>query len=138
MAFEDLLRLQDQLAALLGAPAPAQSWWSSPGVYPPINVFRTSEGMVIKAELPGIRPEDVEITAEGRQLKISGERRGAEDERKGCHRRERAQGRFSRSVWLPDDVDLEHVDAQYRNGVLTLKIAVAAAAKPRQIAVKTA
>jgi HSP20 family protein len=138
MQFEDLLRLQDQLAALIGAPAPAQSWWSSPGVYPPINVFRTGDGMVIKAELPGVRPEDVEIATEGRQLKITGERRGAEDEHKSPHRRERAQGRFSRSVWLPDELDLEHVEAQCRNGVLTLKIAVAAAAKPRQIAVKVA
>src|SRR5689334_5040937 len=138
MEFEDLLRLQEQLAALSAAPAPAQSWWSSPGVYPPINVFRTAEGMVIKTELPGVRPEDIEITAEGRQLKIAGERRGAEDERKGHHRRERARGRFSRSVSLPEDLDLEHVDAQCRNGVLTLKIALAAAAKSRQIAVKGA
>jgi len=138
-AFEDLVQLQNQLASLLGSPAAAwSSWWSAPGVYPPLNVFRHADGMVIKAELPDVRPEDIHVTAEGRQLTITGELRGPEGERKGYHRRERPVGRFSRSVWFPDDLDLQHVDAQFRNGVLTLRVAVAAAAKPRQITVQAA
>ena len=136
--FADLVRLQEQLARLLGAPTGSLlGGWPS-GVYPPVNVFRTRDGAVVRAELPGIRPEDVSITVEGRQLTIGGERRPPDGEERGYHRRERAWGKFSRSVRLPDDLDLARVDAQCRNGVLTLVLPMAEAAKPRQIAVKAA
>jgi HSP20 family protein len=134
--FHDLLRLQDQLAALLGA-SPEGRFFSgrSTGVYPPINVFRGPDGVVIRAEMPDVRPEDVSLSAEGRQLTITGERRAPDGNRRGYHRRERPWGRFSRTVHLPDDLDLDKVDAQLRNGVLTVKVATAASAKPRQITV---
>lgn len=133
--FHDLLRLQDQLAALLGAPlATGQSFgWSPAGVFPPINIFRGGDALVIRAELPNVRPEDIALTVEGRQLTITGERRPPEETRTGYHRRERTWGKFSRSVRLPDDIDLGGIDAKYRNGVLTVRVAAAAAAKPRQI-----
>jgi HSP20 family protein len=135
--FHDLLRLQDQLASLLGtAPDARSSWGGSTGVYPPINIFRGPDRLVIRSELPDVRPEDVSLTVEGRQLTITGERRPPDGAGGGYHRRERPWGRFARTVHLPDDLDLEQVDAQCRNGVLTVSIPVAASARPRQITVK--
>lgn len=137
--FHDLVRLQDQLAGLLGASPGGRSLWEpSTGVYPPINIFRAQDGLVIRAELPAVRPEDVSLTVEGRILTITGERRPPDATHTGYHRRERPWGKFSRTVHLPDDLDLGKVDAQYRNGLLTVRVGVAEAAKPRQITVQTA
>ena len=137
--FNELLRLQEQLAGLLGASPEnrALGGWSS-GVYPPINIFRRQDATLLRAELPGIRPEDLSITVEGRQLTLSGERRLPETPNMACYRRERPWGKFSRSVRLPEDLDLHRVEAQFHNGVLTLTVPVAAAAKPRQITVNAA
>jgi HSP20 family protein len=138
--FNDLLRLQEQLAGLLGASAGESRGlgsWSS-GVYPPIDIFRKQDATLLRAELPGVRSEDLSITVEGRHLTLSGERRPPDTGNVAFHRRERPWGKFSRTIRLPDDLDLEHVEAQFRNGVLTLTVPVAAAAKPRQIAVNAA
>lgn len=136
--FHDLLRLQDRLAALLGAAPEGRAAAPATGVYPPINIFRSTDGLVIRAELPDVRPEDVSLTVERRQLTLTGERRPPDASRKGYHRRERPWGKFSRTVHLPDDLDLEKVDARCRNGVLTVSVAAAAAARPRQITVQPA
>jgi len=135
-AFDDLLRLQGRLDTLLRNPAPALFGPSGPGGYPPVNVFRGKEGIVVRAELPGFAPEEVTITSEGRRLTISGERKPSTEERGGYHRRERPWGKFSRTFVLPDDLDPERASAQVRHGVLTLRVPLAEAAKPRQIAVQ--
>jgi HSP20 family protein len=138
--FNDLLRLQEQLASLLSAPSGESrtfGGWSS-GVYPPIDIFRKQDAAWLRAELPGVRPEDISITVEGHHLTLSGERRPPDTPNMACHRRERPWGKFSRSIRLPEDLDTERVEAQFRNGVLTLTVPLAAAAKPRQIAVKAA
>ena len=136
--FGDLVRLQEQLAGLLGASTGnVVGGWPS-GVYPPVNLFRTREGAVLRAELAGVRPEDVSVMVEGHLLTISGERRPPDGNQRGYHRRERAWGKFSRSVQLPDDLDLGRVEAKCRDGVLTLVLPVAEAAKPRQINVNAA
>ncbi|HEV7735221.1 MAG TPA: Hsp20/alpha crystallin family protein [Candidatus Binatia bacterium] len=137
--FNDLLRLQAELDNLHKRPAPGyQLGTSSAGVFPPINVFRNADGVVVRAELAGLRPEDITVTSERRRLTISGERKPDEGERGAYHRRERSHGRFSRTVVLPDDLDAEHANAQFRDGVMTITIPLVAAAKPRTITVKAA
>ena len=137
--FRDLLRLQEQLGALLGAPAENRPYggWSG-GVYPPLNIFRSRDGIMLRAELPGVRPEDVDVTVEGRQVTLTGERRPPEAGGNAYHRRERTWGKFSRTIRLPDDLDVDGLAAQCRNGVLTVTVPVAAAAKPRHVAVRAA
>ena len=137
--FNDLLRLQEQLATLLGASPESRQLggWSS-GVFPPINIFRKQDAAVVRAELPGVGPGDVSVTAEGSQLTVAGERRPPDTAHMACYRRERSWGKFSRSVRLPDDLDLGRVEAQCRDGVLTVVLPIAEAAKPRQISVKAA
>jgi HSP20 family protein len=138
--FNELLRLQQELEGLLNRPASDLSFGpSAAGVYPPVNVFRNKEGdLVIRAELPGVKAEDIDVNCEARRLTISGERKPETDGKAAYHRRERPSGKFSRAIHLPADLDVEHAEARFQNGVMTLRIPRAQAAKPRQIAVQVA
>ena len=94
---------------------------------------------MLRAELPGLRPEDIAVSCEQRTLTIRGERKAEQEtEGGGYHRRERASGKFSRSIRLPNDLDLSSAQASFKHGVLTLQIPRAEAAKPRQITVQAA
>jgi len=91
----------------------------------------------VRAELPGVKADELEIQATGNNLSMTGERKisaVAEDAR--YHRREREAGTFSRIIGMPADVNSEKVEASLENGILTVVIPKAEAAKPRQIAVK--
>jgi HSP20 family protein len=100
----------------------------------PLDVSETEDAYVVRTSLPGVSPEDVQITVQGNTLIIRGESK-AEEERKGeqWHLRERRFGRFQRSVTLPAQVSADRAEAQYENGVLTLTLPKAEEAKPRQI-----
>jgi HSP20 family protein len=100
----------------------------------PLDVSETEDEFVVKASLPGIRPEDVQITVQGDTLTIRGESK-ADEERKGehWHVRERRSGRFQRSVSLAAPVSADRAQAHYEHGVLTLTLPKAEEAKPRQI-----
>src|SRR5262249_52977364 len=112
---------------------------SAAGVFPPLNVFRDKEGdLVIRAELPGVKAEDIDVNCEARRLTISGERRPDTGDKAAYHRRELPWGKFSRAIHLPVDLDVEHAEARFHHGVMTLRIPRAQAAKPRQIAVQAA
>jgi HSP20 family protein len=138
-AFNDLLRFQGEIDRLLRNPAAGfDAGLSGPGAFPPVNVFRGQDGVVVHAEMPGVAPEDVAVTCEGRRLTITGERKAPESVPGGYHRRERPYGKFSRTLVLPEDLDTEHVTAEVRHGVLALHLPLAAAAKPRAITVKAA
>ena len=138
-AVNELVRLQGELDSLQRSPGSEFFFGpSAAGVYPPVNVFRDPNGnVVVRAELPGLKPEDITVTCEQRRLTLSGERTpdGADN---GYHRRERPYGRFSRSIQLPADLDIDHAEAKFNQGVMTLSIPQAGAAKPRQIRVQTA
>ena len=108
------------------------------GVFPPMNVTQDDNHFYVHAEVPGIRASDLSIAAVRNRVWISGRREiPQEHDRVSYHRKERADGTFDRTFTLPADIDAEHVDARYADGILTLKLAKAAEAKPRQIAVKT-
>jgi HSP20 family protein len=102
----------------------------------PLDVAETENEFVIKAALPGVKPDDVQITVQGDTLTIRGESK-AEEEKKGehWHIRERRFGAFQRSVTLATPVDPDRAQAQYEHGVLTLTLPKSEAAKPRQIKV---
>ena len=106
---------------------------------PAVDVLQRDGDLVVRAELPGVRPEDVDITLENRVLTISGERREEQDEQRGGYYvRERRHGSFRRSMTLPEGVDEDRVRARYENGVLEVTIEGAAAARePRRIQVQT-
>ena len=107
--------------------------------YPAMNVWTGDDTAIVSAEVPGVAPEEIEISIVGESLTLSGERK-ADDVAAGAqyHRRERGCGKFSRTIELPFRVDADDVEARFRNGVLAVHLPRAAADKPRNITVKTA
>jgi HSP20 family protein len=113
--------------------------WGEPGagVFPLMNVTEDKDSYYIRAELPGMKAEELDISITADTLSISGERKiAAEDEKAQYHRREREAGRFSRIVTLPAQVNAGKAEARCADGVLTVVLPKAEEAKPRQITVK--
>ena len=107
------------------------------GVYPAMNITQDADNFYARAELPGIKASELELSTIGKQLTLSGQRKISTD-RPGAsyHRRERGEGSFSRTVTLPTDVQSEQVSARYLDGILTVTLPKAEEAKPRQISVQ--
>ncbi len=106
------------------------------GVYPPMNVYDDGESFVIHAEVPGVDPQNIDISVTGSTLTIRGERSVPEvPENASWHRRERDIGQFRRSMTLPEHVDGSKVTARFQNGVLEILLPRAESARPRKIAV---
>jgi len=134
----NLLTLQSDLERFLRNPA-YQLGVSGFGGFPPVNIFDTGDGVAVIAEIPGIEPKSISVSGQGHTLTIKGERRReTSTEASGYHRRERSFGEFSRSLQLPEQLDLDKAAATYDAGMLTVKVPKAEAAKPRQIAVQPA
>jgi HSP20 family protein len=103
---------------------------------PSVDVVETQEGYEVKAEVPGIKKEDIHISFEGGLLTLKGEKKQESEEKdRNYHKVERAYGRFERSFRLPDGIKADAIKAKYDNGVLTIAIPKAEEAKPKEIAV---
>ncbi|RMD49028.1 MAG: Hsp20/alpha crystallin family protein [Candidatus Thermofonsia bacterium] len=103
----------------------------------PLDVVERDEDFVVTASLPGVNPDDIDISMADNTLTIKAEvKEDKEVEEAQYHLRERRYGSFMRSVTLPVQVDADHVEAAYENGVLTLTIAKAEEIKPRRIQIK--
>jgi HSP20 family protein len=109
----------------------AQQWT------PAVDLAETEQEVTIRAEVPGINPDDLEVTVSGQQLVLSGEKREA-TEKKGedFYHTESRYGSFRRSIPLPDRVDPQKVQAEYANGVLTIHLEKTPATAPKRIHVK--
>jgi len=108
----------------------------SAGVFPLTNLTEDRDKYYVRAELPGVKGDELEIQITGKNLAISGERKiAAAEEGARYHRREREAGTFSRMVGLPGEVDTNKVEANLENGVLTIVVSKAEIAKPKQISV---
>ena len=105
---------------------------------PPVDIYDSgSHELIIKAELPDMSKEDIDITVENNMLTLRGEKKmDSTMKEECCHRIERTYGSFSRSFSLPATVDTTKVSADYKNGVLTIKLPVREEAKPKQIQVQ--
>ena len=109
----------------------------SRGWVPPVDVYETEQHeIVIKAELPDMKREDIDVTFENYVLTLKGERKGEQEiSRERFQRLERFQGTFSRSFTLPATVDAGRISATYKDGVLTVRLPQREEAKPKQITV---
>jgi HSP20 family protein len=120
------------------------SWSASPSnarthvssAWPRINLYDGGSNLVLKADVPGLSEKDVHVTLNESGVSISGERKIAPPEGYSAHRQERSSFSFSRSLTLPCKVDPEKTQASVKNGVLTVTLAKAPEAQPRQIAVQ--
>jgi len=113
---------------------------SSGSWMPPVDIYQSGEHeLVLKAELPDMTREDIDVTVDNGTLTIKGEKKlSTEAREEQFHRIERRYGTFSRSFSLPPTVDPTRVAAEYRNGVLTVKLPMREEARPRQIKVDVA
>ncbi|MDI6858169.1 MAG: Hsp20/alpha crystallin family protein [Dehalococcoidia bacterium] len=104
--------------------------------YAPIDMYETDNEIVVKASLPGVKPEDVDITIAGETLTIKGETKHEEEEKKAnYYRKENWYGTFARSISLPSQVEAEKAHAEFENGMLRLTIPKAEQVRPKSIKV---
>ena len=139
--FENVMRLQRAIARSVGQPSFGLDWTpSGQGLQPALDIFEAEGGdtVVVKAELPGIDRESLEVENVGNRLMVAGKRVIPTPEGEfRYHRRERQDGEFRRVFRLPFEVDRDKATAAYNDGVLTVRLEKAESAKPRQIAVKS-
>lgn len=143
--FRELLTTQDRFNQLFnqtfsqafgaeGREGLEQQAWA-----PVVDIFETEHDVVMNVELPGIDPKDVEVKVENQTLHIRGERKFEKKESEGNYQRvERSYGSFYRSFTLPPSVSPENVSAQYKDGMLTLKLAKREEAKPKTVKIQVA
>lgn len=110
---------------------------STSGVFPPMNVSEDRDRYYVRALIPGVDAAKLDVSVVHQTMTVSGTRESPEERGVSYHRRERAEGAFSRSVTLPESFDGARVDAKYVDGVLTLTLPKHEAAKPRRVTVQT-
>ncbi len=126
--FQGFQSLQDTMSRLFTEPATNRPW------VPAVDIRETENELVLKADIPDMKFEDIDVRMENGTLTIRGERKFEQEEKKGgWHRVERSYGTFERVFALPETVNPEGAQADYKNGVLTVTLPKKEIAKPRQI-----
>jgi len=144
--FRDLVSLQDRMNRLFdesyrsrsGAGTGQDDEWALGGSWAPsVDIYEHEGNIVLKAEVPGVDPKDVDVRIENNTLTLRGQRQlDSEIKRDSYHRVERSYGAFTRSFTLPNVVDQEKIKAEYRDGVLKLTLPKREEAKPKQISIQ--
>jgi HSP20 family protein len=140
--FRELGTLQDRMNRLFeeswgpGARRTSEESLAMGNFVPPVDVYEDEHAITLKMEVPGIDQKDIDVRVENNVLTVHGERKLEKDEKEeNFHRVERRYGSFTRSFTLPNTVDTDNVNADYDNGVLKIRLAKRAEAKPKQIKV---
>ncbi len=135
--FRDLLPTQDRLNRLLNETFGqffGDEGISSRGWSPAVDIYETDDNLILKAELPGVDPKDVEVRVEDSTLYLKGQRKfEREVKEENYHRVERSYGSFARTFTLPNGIDPDRVKAEYKDGLLTLTMPKREQAKPKTI-----
>jgi len=130
--WRELRRVQDELSRVYGGQARATE------EFPPLNLWTGAQGAVLTAAVPGVEPDDLDVTVHQDTLTLKGRRAADEGEGKATwHRRERRHGQFGRTVVLPFSVDAEHVQAAFEDGILTLMLPRRESERPKRIEIST-
>lgn len=135
-SFHELDRMKRQMDNLFDALSVRNFPRPFAGVFPLTNLTEDKNNYYLRAELPGIKGDELDIQVEKNRISITGERKKeSEGENVKYHRRERETGKFSRSINLPGEIDGDKVEAGLVSGILTITIPKAEAVKPRQITI---
>lgn len=136
--FSELRRMEEAMDRIWGSffrPSRVLRQWDEEWALP-LDIYQTDDSIKVKASVPGVKPEDMEITIEGNTLTLKGESKSEEQFKdENVILQERRYGRFYRSVVLPTGLDTDKAVANYENGVLTLSIPKREEAKPKSIKV---
>lgn len=136
--FWDVERMFDEMSQVfdtLGGPLGLRS--VPAGAFPALNIYDAKDKLVVTAEVPGADPAKLELTVQENSLTLSGQRNGdISDENVRYYRKERPNGQFSRTITLSEKVDPAGVKATSKNGILTIELPKAQAAKSRSIAIQ--
>ncbi|MFZ1131681.1 MAG: Hsp20/alpha crystallin family protein [Terriglobales bacterium] len=137
--FHEFVTLQDRMNRLFRdarGPEGQDESLSTSAFAPPVDVYEDEHNVTLKIEVPGIDEKDIDVRIENNTLTVHGERKFEKEEKEENYRRvERQYGSFTRTFTLPNTVDQESVQADYDKGVLKVKLAKKAEAKPKQIKV---
>ncbi len=137
--FRDLMNIQERVNRLL-SDAPAR-WGSEEGYgawIPPVDIFERGESLVLRAEVPGVKSEDVDVRVENGVLTLQGQRtREEEIEERNAFRLERQFGAFTRSFSLPTTVDAAKIGAKLKDGILEITLPKAEEAKPKKVRIQS-
>ena len=135
--FDDFRRLESEMDELFGRGSwPAGIRSVAQGTYPPVNVGTTPEQVDVYLFAAGLDAKSLDISLQQNLLTISGERKAPTMEDVEYYRKERFDGSFHRLITLPDNVDPEQVEAEYRDGILQIEVKRHETSRPRQIEVK--
>ena len=135
--FRDLVNIRTDMDRLFNAffgtyPDETDSFWS-----PMVDIEESNGNLVVKAELPGMKKDDIKVSVHDNVLSVSGERRQEkETKEKTFHRVERYYGKFMRSIALPKEVNADTIKATYKDGVLNITLQKPESMKPKDIDVK--
>jgi HSP20 family protein len=135
--FREFTTLQDRMGRLFrDSFGEGQEALSATTFAPPVDVYEDEHNVTLKIEVPGIDEKDIDVRIENNTLTVHGERKFEKEEKEENYRRvERQYGSFTRSFTLPNTVDHDNIQANYEKGVLKIKLAKKAEAKPKQIKV---
>lgn len=131
--FRDLVAIQDRLSRMVSDDATYGAW------VPPVDIFQDKDNLVLRAEVPGVDKDAIDVRVENGVLTLEGDRKAQGDlDDENAFRRERIFGRFARSFTLPTTVDAGRITAKYRDGVLEIVLPKAEAAKPKRVEIQAA
>ncbi|MGA2512767.1 MAG: Hsp20/alpha crystallin family protein [Candidatus Limnocylindrales bacterium] len=132
--FGDLLSLRQAMDRLFEESfVNPRTWQFGEGQLVPVDVYATTDDVVVEAILPGVKPEEVDITVEGGTLTIAGDTSSMIPDQEGLLLQEIRRGRFVRTLTLPTGLEPDKATATFEDGILTLRIPKAEQVKPRQI-----
>jgi HSP20 family protein len=136
--FGDLLSLRQAMDRLFEESfVNPRTWQFGEGQLVPVDVYATNEAVVVEAILPGVKPEEVDITMEGNTLTFAGDTSSTMPDRESLMLQEIRRGRFIRTLTLPAGLEPDKAAATFEDGILTLRIPKAEQVKPRQIKITT-
>jgi HSP20 family protein len=136
--FGDLLSLRQAMDRLFEESfVNPRTWQFGEGQLVPVDVYATNDHVVVEALLPGVKPEEVDITVEGNTLTLAGDTSSSIPDRDGLLLQEIRRGRFARTLTLPAGLEADKATATFEDGILTLRIPKSEQVKPRQIKITT-
>src|SRR5215831_15377083 len=135
--FREMLSLREAANRFFAQSLVRPAWFSTDATLAPIDVLENEQGYQVKVQLPGVKPEDIELTVRQNSLTLKGQHSSTKEEKKeNWMVKEIRSGSFGRSITFDKPIDADKIDTSYENGVLTISVPYSEAGKPKKIGIK--